>query len=323
MNPQWHDEFVALCALFPSGELSDEEWALLQIHLAYCDSCLMVFRQYERLADKVMPVVPAIAYSDAEFEPETSSFSLDEAAQSLISQLNSRPTDHESHHRRKIRWQIPMGMLAACALGVAVFICLHFVRSRQFSTDFWHWDWPILPGICVSLLGAEALGITLIPVKALEERKWIKRTAIAVCFILVFGEIWMVKLDRKGTDEQQGGEELSQSQRAAILELNAKKVSKHEIARVLKVSRLTVREVLQSGSSEVPSLRREEKYEPYRQQILELHVSSKGNQVRVWEELQASGATLSYQALTSFCRRRGIGQVPKVAAGRYCFGPGE
>jgi hypothetical protein len=110
---------------------------------------------------------------------------------------------------------------------------------------------------------------------------------------------------------------LSQSQRAAILELNAQKVSKHEIARVLKVSRLTVREVLRSGSSEVPSLPRTEKYEPYRQQILELHVSCKGNLVRVWEELQASGATLSYQALTSFCRRHGIGQVPKVAPRRH------
>jgi transposase len=116
---------------------------------------------------------------------------------------------------------------------------------------------------------------------------------------------------------------LSQSQRAAILELNAQKVSKHEIARVLKVSRLTVREVLRSGSSEVPSLPRAEKYEPYRQQILALHVSCKGNLVRVWEELQASGATLSYQALTSFCRRHGIGQVPKVAAGRYHFSPAE
>ena len=73
---------------------------------------------------------------------------------------------------------------------------------------------------------------------------------------------------------------LSQSQRAAILELNAQKVSKHEIARVLKVSRLTVREVLRSGSSEVPSLPRAEKYEPYRQQILALHVSCKGNLVR-------------------------------------------
>lgn len=116
---------------------------------------------------------------------------------------------------------------------------------------------------------------------------------------------------------------LSQSQRAAILELHAQKVSKHEIARVLKVSRLTVREVLRSGSSEVPTLSRAEKCEPYRQQILELLVSCKGNLVRVWEELQASGANLSYPALTAFCRRHGIGQAPMVAAGRYHFTPGE
>jgi hypothetical protein len=202
VNPQWHDEFVALCALFPSGELSEEEWALLQVHLAYCDSCLVVFRRYEHLANKVMPAVAAIAYSDSEFEPETSSFSLDEAEQRLMSQLSSPPAELESEHRRKIRWQIPTGMLAACALGVAVFIGLHFVRSKQFLTDFWHSYWPILPGICITVLGAEALGITFIPAKVLEERKWIKRTAIAVCFTLAFGEIWMVKLDRKATDEQ-------------------------------------------------------------------------------------------------------------------------
>ena len=37
---------------------------------------------------------------------------------------------------------------------------------------------------------------------------------------------------------------LSQAQRTAILELSAQGVSKHEIARVLRVSRLTVRKVL-------------------------------------------------------------------------------
>jgi hypothetical protein len=72
----------------------------------------------------------------------------------------------------------------------------------QNVIDFWHWLWPIAPGICVCLLGAEALGITLIPVKALDERKWIKRTAIVVCFLLAAGEIWMVKLERKAIDEQ-------------------------------------------------------------------------------------------------------------------------
>jgi transposase len=116
---------------------------------------------------------------------------------------------------------------------------------------------------------------------------------------------------------------LSQSQRAAILELNTQKVSKREIARVLKVSRVTVREVLRSGSAEVPMLSRAELCEPYRQQILELLPGCKGNLVRVQEELLASGANLSYPALTAFCRRHGIGQVPLVAAGRYHFDPGE
>jgi transposase len=116
---------------------------------------------------------------------------------------------------------------------------------------------------------------------------------------------------------------LSQSQRAAILELNTQKVSKRAIARVLKVSRLTVGEVLRSGSTEVPVLARAEICDPYRrQQILELMPRCKNNLVRVQEELAASGAHVSYSALTAFCRRHGIGQAPVVAAGRYTYLPG-
>lgn len=116
---------------------------------------------------------------------------------------------------------------------------------------------------------------------------------------------------------------LSRSQRTTILELAGQGVSKHEIARVLGVSRLSVRRVLRASSAEVPELDRAEKAEPYRQQILELMHQCKGNLVRVHEELVAGGAALSYQALTAFCRRHGIGQPPVVAAGRYEFEPGE
>ena len=35
-----------------------------------------------------------------------------------------------------------------------------------------------------------------------------------------------------------------------------------------------------------------------------------------------SGAVLSYQALTAFCRRQGIGQTPVMPAGQYHFEPG-
>jgi hypothetical protein len=45
--------------------------------------------------------------------------------------------------------------------------------------------------------------------------------------------------------------------------------------------------------------------------------------VRVHEELLAGGAALSYQALTAFCRRHGIGQTPTTPVGRYDFEPGE
>jgi len=116
---------------------------------------------------------------------------------------------------------------------------------------------------------------------------------------------------------------LSRNQRTTILELAGQGVSKREIARVLGVSRLSVRRVLRASSSEVPELDRGEKAEPYRQQILELMHQCKGNLVRVHEELVAGGATLSYQALTAFCRRHGIGQPVVVAAGRYQFEPGE
>jgi transposase len=116
---------------------------------------------------------------------------------------------------------------------------------------------------------------------------------------------------------------LSQAQRTTILELNAQGVSKREIARVLGISRVAVRKVLRSNSTAVPELQRPEKAEPYRQQILELFDQCKGNLVRVHEELVASGAELSYAALTAFCRRHGIGYAPPTPAGQYDFAPGE
>ena len=116
---------------------------------------------------------------------------------------------------------------------------------------------------------------------------------------------------------------LSQAQRTTILELHGQGVGKREIARVLGISRVSIRKVLRSNSTTVPELQRPEKAEPYRQQILELFDKCKGNLVRVHEELIAGGAELSYPALTAFCRRHGIGQTAREAVGQYPFQPGE
>ena len=114
---------------------------------------------------------------------------------------------------------------------------------------------------------------------------------------------------------------LDQSLRTAMLQLQQQGHSIRGIARTLKLSRGAVRHVLRSASAEVPLIVRPEKATPYREQILELYQRCKGNLVRVHEELLASGAQLSYQALTAFCRRQGISHPPKQPVGEYHFQP--
>jgi transposase len=116
---------------------------------------------------------------------------------------------------------------------------------------------------------------------------------------------------------------LDEGTRRAVLAMREKGMGARTIARAMKLSRGAVREVLRAGTPAVPRAERGEKAEPYDADIRELHGRCKGNLVRVHEELQLRGATLSYQALTGYCRRHGIGYEPPKPAGRYVFEPGE
>jgi hypothetical protein len=54
-----------------------------------------------------------------------------------------------------------------------------------------------------------------------------------------------------------------------------------------------------------------------------VRTKDKSEAVGVHEELAARGIALAYTTLTGFCRRHGIGQSPKEAAGHYEFEPGQ
>ena len=116
---------------------------------------------------------------------------------------------------------------------------------------------------------------------------------------------------------------LDQSQRSAILELARAGHSVRAIAEALGVSREAVDTVIESGSVEVPHIVRPELGEKWREEIVAQWAACRGNLVRVHEEVCKRGATISYQALTAFCRRHGIGHQPKEPTGRYDFKPGE
>src|SRR5438045_8086075 len=70
--------------------------------------------------------------------------------------------------------------------------------------------------------------------------------------------VWQQE-SRKKQGQERKKNMLSQSQRTTILELHAQGVKKREIARVLGISRLSVRKVLRSNSPQVPLLQRAEK----------------------------------------------------------------
>ena len=116
---------------------------------------------------------------------------------------------------------------------------------------------------------------------------------------------------------------LDQGLRTAILSLRTKGHGIRQIARALQISRGAVRTVVKSASPTVPRIERAEKAAPYREQILEWVDRCRGNLVRVHEELVAQGVTISYPALTAFCRRQGIGHTPPAPAGHYDFAPGQ
>jgi regulator of replication initiation timing len=129
VNPQWHDEFVALCALFPSGELTEEEWALLQVHLAYCDSCRLVFEQYQTIAADVIPALAANATQN-EGIFGSSSFSIEAAEGRLMTQLEPGPVIQPQAAPRRRSWMISAGAIAASAVVAVGLVGTHLYHSK-------------------------------------------------------------------------------------------------------------------------------------------------------------------------------------------------
>jgi hypothetical protein len=131
VNPQLHDEFVALCALFYSGEISDEEWALLQVHLAYCDSCRSTFEQYKQIAKDVIPAMAGSAAAESGAAPVESASSLEEAERRLMNGLHIVSNQPKPPVPEKSSWPLVLGGLVACLLVLVAFASAHFARNRN------------------------------------------------------------------------------------------------------------------------------------------------------------------------------------------------
>lgn len=81
-NPP-HDEFLEICAVSTSGQLTGEEQKRLQEHLAVCPSCRAVMKQYEAVVRKT---IPALAPDPENLESDPS-WSQEQAEAALFQRL--------------------------------------------------------------------------------------------------------------------------------------------------------------------------------------------------------------------------------------------
>ena len=116
---------------------------------------------------------------------------------------------------------------------------------------------------------------------------------------------------------------LDQAKRSAILTFKEEGLPIRAIARILKVSRIKVRQILEAGNAEVPEFGRVSRVEAHREDILAQLKGCKGNLLRVNEKLVDAGAEFSYQALTEFCRSNEIARGPRQPSREYQFNAGE
>ena len=134
MTPRFHEEFVALCALFYSGEISDEEWALLQVHLAYCDSCRREFEQYQQIHETVIPAMAAVAAQQAGVALHETSSAFARAESRLMNSLGDAPkVAQEESVSRTRSFRTWGGALAACVLVIAAFAFNRVEKDRKVA----------------------------------------------------------------------------------------------------------------------------------------------------------------------------------------------
>lgn len=109
-----------------------------------------------------------------------------------------------------------------------------------------------------------------------------------------------------------------------MLTLHQQGHGSRKIAKDLEIGRTSVLEIIRSKQAATARRGKVHRLEPVMGVLRELHLSCRGNLVRVREELESRhGVAVAYTTLTRYCRKHGIGEAEKVPAGRIITGPGE
>jgi hypothetical protein len=132
-----HDEFLELCAVSTSGQLSEEDQRRLQEHLAVCSSCRTALQQYEAIIRQAIPAMGA-EETPENLEAGGGPWSEKQAESTLFARIVQEEDTPEIEPDRPIRQNNPRRALSPAsaaawrsvwslyATGILLFIVLGF-----------------------------------------------------------------------------------------------------------------------------------------------------------------------------------------------------
>src|SRR5208337_4793168 len=145
-----HDEFLELCAISTSGDLTEEEQKKLQVHLAVCPECRQALKEFEAAVDIG---VPLLASKLSSVPTEGAASSQNELARPVG--LKSAPSEapqkeatnstgeeargfafaqRRGHQRTQVNWNYVWMPFAACVLLTAALGIYAYRVGKGHST---------------------------------------------------------------------------------------------------------------------------------------------------------------------------------------------
>ena len=142
-----HDEFLELCAISTSGQLTQEERRKLQEHLAVCPSCREAAKQYEAV---VAHIIPSIAAEEVPDDIEPGPFWSEQRAEAALFDRIAQEESATNCAGARLETNVPPGAprllpfageatwrhvwnlyAAGVLLAVALGVCLYQVGARH------------------------------------------------------------------------------------------------------------------------------------------------------------------------------------------------
>jgi Putative zinc-finger len=143
-----HEEFLELCAISTTGELTEDEQEKLQEHLAVCSECREALREFEMAADVGAPLLSAELAAPAPLEHASTTTEIPVAASSPISAVEglnpvrspaehaaaSVPAHRNGHHRGEVNWNYVWIPFAAAVVLMAALGIYSYQAGRRHAS---------------------------------------------------------------------------------------------------------------------------------------------------------------------------------------------